>query len=139
MRVNSQPDVLRLCEVANFVTAKFSTKIKFLAKRGRDFTKKIAISQNRCWLKVWIWKIVSFSDFFSAKKFVFYVLFSTLTLLNIKKKIRPSVVYIIICASNFHVPFCAKLFSASSSEVLILKIFSATFRNFFTLQFSDKV
>lgn len=42
------PNVSRLCEVANFVTAKFSIEIKFLAKDKREFTTKFAIVPNMC-------------------------------------------------------------------------------------------
>jgi hypothetical protein len=50
--VSSQPDVLPLGEVANFVTVYFLLKIKFLAKRKRDFTTKFAILPNGGWRKI---------------------------------------------------------------------------------------
>ena len=42
-------NVSALCEVANFVTLNFLSKIKFLARNKRDFTTKFAILQNACW------------------------------------------------------------------------------------------
>ena len=39
----------RLASVANFGTAYFLLKIKFLAKREREFTTKFAIAPNVCW------------------------------------------------------------------------------------------
>ena len=47
--VFSQPDVPALGEVANFGTDYFLLKIKFLAKREREFTTKFAIAPNVCW------------------------------------------------------------------------------------------
>ena len=47
--VFSQPDVPALGEVANFVTDYFLLKIKFLAKRKREFTTKFAILPNGCY------------------------------------------------------------------------------------------
>ena len=46
--VFSQPDVMPLGEVANFVTDYFPLKIKFLAKCKREFTTKFAILPNAC-------------------------------------------------------------------------------------------
>ena len=46
--VFSQPDVLRLKNVANFGTDYFLSKIKFHARNKREFTTKLAILANRC-------------------------------------------------------------------------------------------
>ena len=48
MRVNSQPDVPALGEVAKFGTDYFLSKIKFLARNKREFTTKFAILPNAC-------------------------------------------------------------------------------------------
>ena len=53
-------NVLRLAEVANFVTANFLAKIQFLAKEKRESTTKLAILANRCWA----------FGFFSVAKFL---------------------------------------------------------------------
>lgn len=50
----------RLASVANFGTDYFLLKIKFLAKREREFTTKFAIAPNVCWL-TFLFKVFYFS------------------------------------------------------------------------------
>jgi hypothetical protein len=46
--VFSQPDVLQLAEVANFVIANFHANIQFLAKANYEFIRILAISASGC-------------------------------------------------------------------------------------------
>ena len=48
MSVKLSPNVPALGEVAKFGTDYFLLKIKFLAKRKREFTTKFAILPNAC-------------------------------------------------------------------------------------------
>ena len=48
MHFSITANVLALGEVANFGTDYFLLKIKFLAKREREFTTKFAILPNAC-------------------------------------------------------------------------------------------